>query len=331
MSEFFESSPEPEPQEVAPEAAVESVETRPHIRLEFFRHDAKTVESTAGPRPHDNEVLLTPEGRAHAAEVGKVRNPNLAYAIAYGSERKRSQETAMISIAANSDLYADHMQFGDVLESVAGEWEGREGRDQKQPGYGGKLGVMEELNFGYGEVGGAFHTEFYKHYLESKDALRFIYEQSDARVQQLKEPSADSYTRTAGNIASIVKRYFKTERNWEKIAGDPKHATSNGELQRHLGSHQGTLEPFLMKVIERREGPPGVDRFLTDLKLRNGNENGFGYSEGYSTDIHPDESGGYSATIRYRDQVWEVPESEVDLLLAEREAFEESIAKRETT
>jgi hypothetical protein len=53
------------------------------------------------------------------------------------------------------------------------------------------------------------------------------------------------------------------------------------ELQRLFASHVGTVEPFLLKVIEKLKGTSYLADFLKTYQL----QNGFGYSESFEIEI----------------------------------------------
>jgi len=71
---------------------------KPEIRLEFFRHDRREPVTEQKP---DEKSRLTAEGRKHATEIGKTKNPNPETGLVYGSPRERTQETAMSQLLAN--------------------------------------------------------------------------------------------------------------------------------------------------------------------------------------------------------------------------------------
>jgi len=297
MSAFNpEAAPRREAQEQAPKPA--------KIRLELFRHDAKTKDTVAGPREGDSEVRLTPEGRKHATEVGKAKDPKPEVSISYGSPRERAQETALRHMLANDERITGDSSLEEMRELIGGELK-----------YGRKDAISPLLDFEM-EGNPEFNKVAYDHYLNKKDMLDWLKNESDDVVRQLNDPDSSSYSRQAGNVAELIQKYVKVYPRWKQIVDqDPqKYAEFDNEMQRHLGSHQGVTESFLMKVIEKTEGREGVDRFIDSLSSRNG----FDLSEGFSVNISGDEQEP-TLTFRFRDQEWQVSPSMIEQMVQERD------------
>lgn len=285
----------------------------PSIRLEFFRHDEKEKASTAGLRPGDEQVRLTKQGREHSTEVGKTKDPHPEVGVAYGSPRERSMEAALRQLLANEDVAPE-----DTLEDVRGKI----GEELK---HGKKEVVSEKLNFNWNgsEV---FNKTAYDRAFGPKDSLVFLREESDDLVKQLGDMESTSYSRGAANIAELVQKYFEILPQWERIAEQKPelYAQFKNELQRFFGSHQDVLELFLMKVIEKNDGPEGVEKFLASLP----DKNGFGYSQGYSIKISQGEDGRPSAVITYNNEEWELTPEMLKEIIDERDALDREIAEK---
>ena len=239
----------------------------PTIRLEFFRHDYKDETQ---PNQSDQNIRLTTEGREHATEMGRSRNPHPEVGLVYCSPRDRSAETALRQLLANE---AD-IQVADTLEDIQ-----RKIRKKIQKGH--KIVRTDKLDYSYASKG--FREATAKHYTESKDLAQFMFEESDSLVLGLKDANSTSYSRNAGNVAELIKKYIEVFPSWERVAKSKpeKYIQFNNEMQRFMGSHLAVTECFLMKVIEKLEGKLAVREFLTTLS----DKNGFDFSEGYSVVI----------------------------------------------
>src|SRR3989338_2253663 len=84
---------------------------RSSIRLEFFRHDKKATPTEGQP---DETVRLTPEGRIDASQAGQAQDPHPEVALAYGSSRERSQETAMRHMLGAEPRMTDEMSLEEI-------------------------------------------------------------------------------------------------------------------------------------------------------------------------------------------------------------------------
>lgn len=288
---------------------------QPHIRLEFFRHDEKEEPTTAGPRPDDEKVRLTSEGRKHATEAGAQKRPQADMAVAYGSPRKRSMETAVRHMLANEVSITDDMTLEEIEKEI-----------RKHVKVGSKQKVTEKLDFNF-EGTQEYHDEFYRHYLQNHDSLYFLVEESDNLVDRTNDTQSTAYSRAAGNIAELVKHYFKVLPNWERITEQSKkkeeYQKKGSELQCFLCSHQGVLECFLLKIIEKNEGKEAALNFIKNLE----DKNGFGYSEGFSLVVkrQEDKTIGF---VQFGHKEWQVDEEMLDQLIEERNELNEKIEAR---
>lgn len=277
------------------------------VRLEFFRHDAKEKPTATGAGASDYGVRLSKEGRRYATEMGKAKSPHPETSIAYGSPRQRSGETAIRHMLANEERVTDESSLEDLRVLIA-----------EQVKVGRKEKTDARLNFNY-EGTEQLNKEAFEHYLQKKDFLRWLVEESDERVKQLGDRESMSYSHQAGNVAELIRKYVDIQPRWQAIvAQDPqKYAAFNNELQRHFGSHQSVPESFLMKVIEKQEGREGVSRFIDSLP----DKNGFGNSEGYAVVIaQPDD-----ITLRYQDRTWQFDRAMLNEIINEREALDRSV------
>lgn len=283
---------------------------KPHIRLEFFRHDAKEKPTTSGPRPDDEKVRLTAEGRKHATGAGKQKRPQADMAIAYGSPRERSIETSLRHMLADEDSITDDMTLEEIKEEI-----------RKHVKVGSKQKVTQNLNFNF-DGSEEYHDAYYRHYLQDRDSLRFFVNESDNFVNRVMDAQSTSYSRAAGNIAELVKRYFKVLPNWEHITEKSKkkeeYQQKGNELQRFFGSHQGVPECFLLKIIEKNEGRQAALDFIENLE----DKNGFEYSEGFSLVIKK-AGDGIVGILKLGNKEWQVDEDVLDQLIQERDDLNE--------
>lgn len=281
--------------------------TKVSIRLEFFRHDEKAKPVEGQP---DTTVRLTPKGRIAATEAGKTLDPQPEVAVSFGSSRERSVETAMRAMMANEKEVGADTTLEDMRELVNDELK-----------FGRKDAVSPNLNFTY-EADPEYKSIFLQHYTKDKDGLKWLLEESDDLVRRLGDKTDSSYSRQAGNIAELIKKYLEILPTWQKVASTnpEKYAALNNEMQRFMGSHQTVTESFLMKVIEKTEGRDAVYKFIESLP----DKNGFGFSEGFQVKMRTDETGKH-ITMTYKDKHWELTPQLIEEILSERQQLDESI------
>ncbi|MFA5954481.1 MAG: hypothetical protein WC817_03045 [Patescibacteria group bacterium] len=276
------------------------------IRLEFFRHDDK--ESEAG----DPSVRLSQRGRVHATEAGLTKNAHAEVALAYGSLKDRTAETALRHALARREEIQPTHSLEDIQRIVDQELNvGKKGKKLI------KNRVLPQLNLNNRGTA-QYRQQWLQHYKESKDALRFVYHDSDRLAQELNDKKSTSYSRAAGNVAELIQKYIGILPRWQEIVkqNPDKYKRFRDELQRFFCSHHAVLEPFLMKVIERTEGEEGVEKFIESLP----NKNGFGLSEGYSVTI-TGHDGQPTVTLKYGDKEWVIPTEMVNEIVRERDEF----------
>lgn len=280
----------------------ETREREPEIRLQFFRHDekAKAPEGT-----DDARVRITKAGRKHAAEVGEEQDINPEGTIIYGSPRDRSTETAYHRMigkeAAVQDLALEELrQLGrDSLQGMRPTYpEGKGPKKEKQ---------VNALDFIWK---GRFEEIAYKRYLESKDGLVFVFEDSDELAKELGDTESRTYSRTAAEIAKLIKPYLETVLpRWQTLSKDKKYANLNGRLERLFGSHQTVTESFLLKAVEVAEGREAARDLLKEFKSKNG----FDFSEGYNITIKPPST----IELTYKEHRWNLTPAMLDRIIKE--------------
>ncbi len=230
------------------------------IVLRFFRHAEKESDKNKS----DEEIALTETGRKQSVE--KSEDPDISQSVAFGSPRKRTQQTA-----------------GFVMSGQLDEITGNEGIEElksklnKELGIGSKIAIDKRLNFNID-----ISTDFGKKAFEAfknGEYLKFLVEQSDILAELLKDSSMETYSGIAGRVAEIVKKYLTGAPRWDELAQD-KSKNYEDTLKRLFGTHQGIGESFLAKVIEQTKGKIERDAFVSAL-----NNEGFDFAEGFDVKI----------------------------------------------
>jgi len=279
----------------------------PSIRLEFFRH------SEQEPRTEEIQEYkrrLTSKGRGMATEAGKDRKPNPKMSVVSGSPRDRARETAFRQIFTNEEGVTPESSLEDIEEMIKG-----------QLPVGKKHIIDERLNFNW-DGSKKFKESQEKHYLQIKDSLEFLVQESDQLVLEEHDATSTSYTRSAANTAELIQKYLKILPNWKKTAmmdaerkpdEQKGYIENNNELQRFFGSHAGTVENFLLKLIDKTEGREAVLDFIKNLP----DLNGFQFNDGYSVCLI-DKNGRTNIEVKYHDKVWNIEPSLLEEMVTER-------------
>jgi len=232
------------------------------VILEFMRHGEKET-SKDKPNP---ELRLTEKGRRQADEKGKKLEPHPERAIAWGSPRKRTRETALRVMLAEKGLKPD-ASLDDIEEMIKQEIK-----------VGRKAGIDERLNYDFNGPAGKEVTEAYK----NKKLLYFLVNESDKRALELNDTESTTYTRLAGNISEIIFRYLKVADNFNRLASEnERYKKFGGQLERYLGTHLGVVESFIAKVLEKTKGRKERDKFVEAL-----NNQGFKETQGIKVEIN---------------------------------------------
>lgn len=216
---------------------------RTKVILELMRHSKKETD----PSKTDEEILLTGEGRALATERGRELQPQPEVSMAYGSPKKRTQETAARAMLAGSignpdaDLEAIEEMVRDHLK------------------YGEKIREDKRLSFDISGPSGAEALAAFK----AGQYLPYLLQESDRRAIETKDTVSSTYLRQAGNVAELVKRYAHMGNNFHKLAErTDKYEQFGNQLERYMGTHQGVAECFVAKVLEKIQGNAERDAFI---------------------------------------------------------------------
>jgi broad specificity phosphatase PhoE len=249
------------------------------IELHFFRHDEKESDKTKS----DTEVRLTEEGRLHAASLSNP-DTNLNQSVAFGSPRKRTQETAGLVMSGHQDPITGTENLEELKSKLNADL-----------GYGSKVNVDSRLDFFLNESG-PYLEEGLKAFKEGY-FLKWLVEESDQKFkeQNIKE-GYFSYSNQARQIAQIIEKYLKVLPRWKELVND-RTKSYEPELERFLGTHQTVSECFLAKVIELTQGVEERDKFVKAL-----DNVGFDYAEGFEVDVEESDSGEPTLRIRFKKE-----------------------------
>ena len=159
---------------------------------------------------------------------------------------------------------------------------------------GSKIRVDERLNFE-----ADFTSGYGKKTLEAvKNGkyLKFLMEDSDRLAKEENDDKSSTYAKQAQAIASIIKKYYGIAPRFNELAQD-KDKNYEDTMKRFLGSHQGVLESFLAKIIEKTKGIEERNKLVEVL-----NNQGFDYAEGFEVDIKNKESGDPIIHLSYKKE-----------------------------
>ena len=249
------------------------------IELVFMRHDEKENDKTKS----GEEVRLTLAGKMHAKE--KAEQDDIRQLVAFGSPRKRTQETAGLVMSGK----LEEITGMETLEEL------KEKLDKDLPlKSGSKIRVDDRLNFE-----ADFTSNYGKKVLDAvknEKYLKFLVEDSDRLAREENDDKSSTYTKQAQAIASIVEKYYDIAPRFNELVQDEDKGYED-TMKRFLGSHQGILESFLAKIIEKTKGVEERDKFVQVL-----NNQGFDYAEGFEIDIKNKEWGEPSIHLLYKKE-----------------------------
>ena len=250
----------------------ENKEKAAKVILHFFRHGEQVKDLAKT----NQEYELSPAGRLQAMKkseaVGSERN--MKQTLAYGSPRRRAQQTAGFAMA------------GTTVDEITGEESVEELRDKIDPQvnpdlkFGSKISVDPRLDFKM-DTKTPYGKELEDAYIK-KEYLKYLVENGDVRAKDLNDAVNSTYSGQASGVAEIVSKYISVLGNWEKLVEGGKY--QDPKLERFMGSHGGVTESFLLKVIEKMKGVEERDHLVALMP------NGFDYTEGFEMSIS--EKGG---------------------------------------
>lgn len=239
------------------------------VLLHFFRHG----EQFKDPAKSDPDYELSPAGRSQGLRKSKTieERTNLRQAMAFGSPRKRAQQTAAFAMA------------GQALDTIVGDESLQELKEKLEEGigYGSKVMGDPRLDF-FMDKNTPFGKVAFDAFANKKQYMKFIVEESDTVARELHDEQGSTYGRQARGVAEILKKYLTVANRWTELVESGKY--QDPKLERFFGSHGGVTESFLLKVIEKTKGISERDKLVALMP------NGFDFTEGFDVEIMP--SGG---------------------------------------
>lgn len=290
-----------------PEKILESRE-KPSSRivLEIFRHGKKEDRKDL-----PNELLmLTPEGRQQAIERGKELHAQLDVSVAVGSPRRRTQETAGRAMLVERKDINPEMSLEEIEKILS--------KEQK---YGKKIVSDPWLNF---NLGGPI-TKKVKEAVVADTLLNYVIYESDQDALDTKDEITFTYSRSAGNLAELLKKYIGIAPKFDKIVkqNPEKYAQYNNQMERYVGTHQTIPESLLAKALEKIKGKESKDEFIKSVGGA-----GLGETQGIRVEIN-NTSQGVKTEIKYKvgdqEESLGVPEKVLDEIIKDRDELNKKI------
>lgn len=223
------------------------------IILHFMRHSMK-----AAGYEDDYKVPLSEDGRNFALQESQRYDSTVPIERkrAYGSPRLRSRETAQIVMNKSQE------DFDQII------------RADKSLDYKTNLQTGTELAKAIGDS------------FKDKTYLKTLVEQSDQLAEKTGDNENSTYSDFARNIASFIDRHVKLADRWHQRTREYHGEDFDPRAERFVGTHQGTVECFVAKVLEIQSGNSERDKFVEMLS-----GNGFDFIEGVDVVIETDEKG----------------------------------------
>lgn len=276
------------------------------IVLEFFRHGKKEKEKDGYP---EYNVRLTPEGRQQADEKGKKLHPQPEIAIAVGSLKTRAQETAARVMLEKKEKITPDMSLEEIEKIIA--------QEQK---FGKKITADPRLGF---NLNGPVAEKIIGAEKEEK-IMEYLVYKSDEEAKKMKDKETTTYSRYAGNIAELIKKYLNIAPNFDRIVRrhPDRYKKYNNQMERYFGTHLAVSESFLAKVLEKSKGIEDRNRFVDSVK------NGFKETEGIRVEINTF-ANGQKIELKYKlgkkDESTEISPEILDEIIKERDELNRKI------
>ena len=285
-------------------SAEEEREIQSKVVLEFMRHGKRDKDD----QNPDAEIRLNEEGRIMSQKKGKSLSPQKEVSLAWGSQLRRAQETAIRAMLPEIDV-------GDSLEDI-------EQLIVDEQKVGKKLIVDPRLGY---NLSGPSGKETYRAFKEGR-YIPYVVEESDQAAITMNDKVSTTYLRHAGNIAEIISRYAKIGKNFNQIVTkkEDEYKKYDNRMERYLGTHSGILEFFLIKVKEKVEGIDGRDEFIKYLG------DGFKETEGMRVEIinvGSDQQILVHFTAEGKDEEILIDDQLLDSIIEERAEFEKKFGE----
>lgn len=235
-------------------------ENRPtsEIVLHLFRH---------GPKGKGEEKeRLSPEGRTLMHDLGKARGSASDTSLSYGSHigdqgHERALLSAELEMAGALGIEGvDGTESMPELKKKIRKWD--EAQIGGTRGKGKRHAIDPRLGFslGTGETG----KKGYKAFTEGT-YMDWALNESDQGAIEHRDNEVTTYTRASGQIAEFVERYVTASKRWDELANDPEKDYGK-VLERFIGSHAGSVDLFLVRLVEKTRGAEERDKLIAALK-----------------------------------------------------------------
>lgn len=275
------------------------------IHIEVFRHGERQKEPAEHPErePH---LGLTNEGRTQSEIAGKRKHLILSNASIRTSHRTRAAESGLQQMLANEPQE-------EVTNPATRERFTKPKIISLTPD---KFSYTENLN--YQNTHNREFYDAYKPHYSTKNAISFIFHQSDDLVVKFLDDKDYSYTRMAGHMAELIKESIQTlpkiKQDIENDAIAPEE-NNTYEKQELWPTHGTVPESFILKVISKVESPEAAEKFIS--KFPDGN--GFANDEGFSMIITEDETTRAPLiNISCLGSNWKITEDILDEIIQEK-------------
>jgi hypothetical protein len=246
------------------------------VSLEFFRHGKK---EKAQPGQSDKEVSLTDEGKEEARASAKTED--ISQAVAFGSGFLRAEQQAAYRMAGKAKPLTGKETPTELKKIIDGELK-----------FGTKVANDERLGFNIDK-----NTPYGKAAYEAFGGgkwMEFLIDKSDQIARECGDGESSTYSSMAAGVAKIVDKYGKIAPRFDSLVREKGY---NDEMKRFFGSHQGVLESFLAKVIEKTKGREELVQFVKAV-----NNQGFGFGVGFKIEIVNQEDEAPVIKISYEKQ-----------------------------
>lgn len=280
---------------------IETKEKQTEIVLHFFRHSEKESDKNKS----DKEINLTFTGRKMAIENSSP-DTDIGQSVAFGSPKKRTQETALYHMLGIEDDVDGIDTFDELKEKVNQELK-----------IGSKVGIDKNLDFP--DIESSQYKQMVYDAFNDGSYISFLVHKSD-KVGVMVGSGTETYSFKAAQVAKIIQKYLSVLPRWETLLKDEKKKYEP-QLERFLGTHQGIQECFLSKLLELTDGIDERDKFIKSLP----SGNGFDYNEGMNVKILKDVNGSEYVQIEYKGEEYEISKSinpNLILEIANKENFE---------
>lgn len=237
------------------------------IELHFFRHG----ESEPAVEGNDEGRELTQKGKEQAIAKSK-EDTKLEQAIAFGSPRERAQQTAGFIMAGENEVITGDESLDELKDKLESSLK-----------IGKKIAIEERLDYSE-DVSTEYYKQIWEH-IRNGDILKFLVSESDKAAKELGDDKTLTYSKSARQIAEIIKKYLTISPRWNELVVD-KTKNYSDTLERFMGTHQTVPESFLAKIIEKTKGVEERDKFIEILDNK-----GFDYTEGFDLEILSTSSG----------------------------------------